>query len=92
MLLEHGGDDRIRGADRFVPHIHRIPGLHIRQAVMIDNRHNLRLVQAGHGLSHFVMVHQHDPFPLGLQQVVPADGSDHFIRPVQDRVAAEPVL
>ena len=45
-------------------------GLHVRQAVVVDDLHDLRLLEAGDGLRRLVVVHEHDALAVGPEQVV----------------------
>ena len=86
-LLEHGGDDGGAGAHGLGPHIDGVHGLHVRQAVMVDDGQDLRLAQAIHALDRLAVVHQDHLLPVGPQQVIPGQGAHHLLLAVQYRVA-----
>ena len=88
VLLEHGGHDGGGGAHGLVAHEHGVARLHVGQAVMVDDAHQLGLVQALHGLAHLVVVHQHDALAPGPHQVIPAQGADDLIVRVQHGIGA----
>lgn len=51
MFLIHTGDDGGGAAHGLVAHPDGLAGLDIRQAVVVDDLQNLRLIQAGNGLA-----------------------------------------
>ena len=86
-LLEHGGDDGGAGAHGLGAHVDGVHGLHVRQAVMVDDGQNLGLVEAVHALGGLAVVHQDHLLPVGPEQVVPGQGPHHVLLAVQHRVA-----
>ena len=82
------GDDGGGAAHGLVAHPDGLAGLDIRQAVVVDDLQNLRLIQAGNGLGPLVVVHQHHALAPGTQQVIPGQGAHDFFVLVQHRVAA----
>ena len=92
MLLIHAGDDGGGAAHGLVADPDGLAGLDIRQAVVVDNLQNVRLIQAGNGLGPLVVVHQHHALAPGTQQVIPGQGAYDFFILVQHRVAAVAAL
>ena len=91
-LLEHPGHDGGGAAHRLIAEPDGIVGLDIRQAVVINDLQNIRLIQSGNGLSHLVVVHQHHPFAPRADQMEAGQGPHHLILLIQDRVAAVTAL
>ena len=71
-----------------VAHVDRAGGLHVRQAVVVDDLHDLRLLEAGDGLRRLVVVHEHDALAVGPEQVVSATACPRRGPPRRARVAA----
>ena len=92
MLLVHGGDDGVGAAHRLVADGDGLAGLNVRQAVGVDDAQDLRLLDAGDGLSQLVVVHQHHLLAPGLQQVVAGQRAHHLLVLVQNGVAAVAAL
>ena len=59
-LEKHAGNNCAGAADGFVSDIDRRVRLHFREAVVVDNLKNLRLLQPRYGLMKFVVVDEHD--------------------------------
>ena len=91
-VLIHTGNDGIGGAHRLVADVDGVGGLNVRQPVVVDDLQDLRLLQAGHGLGGFVVVHQHHPLPAGPQQMIPAEKAYDLLVPIQNGIAGFPVL
>ena len=88
VFLIHTGDDGGGAAHGLVAHPDGLAGLDIRQAVVVDDLQNLRLIQARNGLGPLVVVHQHHALAPGAQQVIPGQSAHDFFVLVQHRVAA----
>ena len=92
VLLIHGGDDGVGAAHRLVADGDRLPGLDVRQTVVVDDAQDLRLIDAGDGLGQLVVVNQHHLLAPRLQQVIPGQGAHHLLLVIQDGVAAVAAL
>ena len=55
---------------------------------MVDDLHDLRLLQPGDGLRRLVVVDEHDALAVGPQQMIARERADHAVVLVEDRVAA----
>ncbi|MPM58776.1 hypothetical protein SDC9_105609 [bioreactor metagenome] len=76
-------------AHRLVSHVDGIPGLDVRQTVVVDDFQNLRLFQSPDGLSRFIVVHQNHPLARRAQQVEAGQGPHHLFFLVQNGITAE---
>lgn len=85
-------DDRIRTANWFITHGDRLCGLDIRQAVMVDDTKDLRLLKARYGLRELVVVHQNDFLSSRTQEVESRKRSNDLIVLVEHRVTSETAL
>ena len=60
--------------------------------MVVNDGQHIRLLQAGHRLGRFVVVHQHHPLAPGLDEVVAGQGPHHPLLLVQNGVAAVAAL
>ena len=65
-----------------------LPGLDIREAVMVDDLQDLRLLEAGHGLRDLVVIDQNDALSARLDEVIPGKRAHDLLVLVEDRIAA----
>lgn len=70
-LLIHAGDDGGRGAHHVVAEVDGLRCLNVGQAVVVDDLHDLGLVEPPHRLGSLVVIHQHHPLAPGTQQMEP---------------------
>ena len=91
-LLVHPRHDGGGAAHRLVADVDGVLGLDVRQAVVVDDGQDVRLLQAGDGLGGLVVVHQHHLLAAGADQVVAGEGPHHPAVGVQDGVAAVAAL
>ena len=89
LFLIHIRNDGGRTAHRLIPDINRIVGLNIRQTVVVHDLQNVRLIQTGHRLGLFVVVHQNYPLAPGTQQMESGQGSHHVLIFIQNGVSPE---
>ena len=59
---------------------------------MVNDTDDLRLIQAGNGLTHFVMIHENDLFPAGPNEMIAGESADHLIFIIQDGISTETAL
>ena len=70
------GDDGARGADWFIDEENGLRRVEGTEAMMVDDFGDEHFVGAGHGLSDFVVVHEHEAGGNGLQDVGLGDDAD----------------
>ena len=59
---------------------------------MVDDAEQLRLLETGHGLGRFIVIHQNHLLAARLDQMVAREGADHLIVLIQNRIAAVAAL
>ena len=92
LFLIHIRHDGGGAAHRLVADVDGVGGLDVRQTVVIHDFQNVRLIQTGHGLGLFVVIHQNHLLPAGTQQVEPGQRSHHVLMLVQNGVGPEPAF
>jgi len=79
-VLEHGCNDGIGGTHWLIPNKNGVTGLNIRQTILIDDLHDLNLLQTRNRLGILIMIHLNNTLSSGSQQMISGQGTnDLFI-------------